>query len=229
MPREAQLRIPKESYGGFAKLLQLTPEQLHEFLAALRSTVPTFSTARFSARVADSVSFAADDVREMVDVLTSLHYIRAEMDLALEDFVDVVCDALADVEDDAIPKPNDGDWQGVRNRLTLVLGVETLGVVAKANVLWFQQDHSFADTQILTDLRPVFGPNPEEAPAAAMIVHQLRIEYIEGLARKEFFVAMNVADLQRLRATLDRAERKEESMRSLLKAASVPLLAEETE
>lgn len=229
MPGEARLRIPTEYYGGFAKLLRLTPEQFHEFLAALRSTAPTFSVARFSARAADRLPLAAVDVREMVDVLTSLHSIRADLGWTVPDFVDAVCDALAAVEDSALPKPDDGNWQGVRNRLTLALGVETLGVVAKANVLWFQQDHSFADTQILTDLRPVFGAKPEEAPAAAMIVHQLRIEYFEGLARKEFFVAMNVADLQRLRATLDRAERKEESMRSLLKAASVPLLEEEAE
>lgn len=87
-----------------------------------------------------------------------------------------------------------------------------------------EHEHVLCEPRVLTDLRPVFGKNEE--PAAGVIVHTMKIKYHEGAygPLKEFFVALNSEDIEELRDILDRATRKEESLRRLATEAGLRCL-----
>ncbi len=102
---------------------------------------------------------------------------------------------------------------------------QPLGIAAKGLDLWVAHEHTLHALRIVTDVRPVFKADLER-PGGAVIIHKLNLTYHDGDELREFFVAMDSADIRRLRTLLDRAERKAASLTSLLEASSVPLLGE---
>jgi len=64
----------------------------------------------------------------------------------------------------------------------------------------------------------------DEEPEASVIFHTLKITYREGRKTKEFFIAMDGADLETLSDVLSRAKKKEDSLRALTKSKGLKLL-----
>jgi hypothetical protein len=106
--------------------------------------------------------------------------------------------------------------------LTRLLKAEVVSTFGKADEIITDHAHVFQEARILTDVRPVFGDDPDELPSAAVIVGMLRIDFFgrrEGA--KSFFVALDQADLVKLRETVDRALRKTETMKQFLTSAGL--------
>ncbi|HET6386457.1 MAG TPA: hypothetical protein VFJ58_23945 [Armatimonadota bacterium] len=78
---------------------------------------------------------------------------------------------------------------------------------------------------MLSDVRHVFSH--DLAPVAAVIVHQLRIGYLEDVERKEFWVTLDTNDLDQLIATLDRARTKAEKLRATIATSGIHYLPPE--
>lgn len=101
----------------------------------------------------------------------------------------------------------------------------TLGVVAKAGNVLVDHERIFVDARILTDIRPIFHPDVSEAPNAAVVVHMLRITQRDILAkRKTLYFALDGNDLRSLRDLLDRAIKKEETLKKAMEPSQIKLL-----
>jgi hypothetical protein len=66
--------------------------------------------------------------------------------------------------------------------------------------------------------------SPDEEPYGAVIVHLLKLSYHEDGDHKEFFVALDDADLKHLKEVIERAERKAKTLRGKLKAGATMYL-----
>ncbi len=73
----------------------------------------------------------------------------------------------------------------------------------------------------MTDIRPIFGPDPENEPESAVIVHTLKISYHEGRQIKEFFLALDPEQVDELIGVLERASLKSESLKRMLAGTDV--------
>jgi len=87
-----------------------------------------------------------------------------------------------------------------------------------------EHEHVWHSARVLTDLRPVFGADPKQAPAAAVIIHNLKIAHQAGREIREFFVALDNQDLRKLQEVLERAVKKEASLSSVAEKAGLPWL-----
>jgi hypothetical protein len=149
----------------------------------------------------------------------------------LPEFVEDVSNILQAENQDRL-KPDGGDWEPFKGRLSRLLRFEQLlGITAKAYAVMSEHSHVYRNigTRVLTDIRPVFPNDLEEPLSAAVIVHTLKIAYLEGNTRKEFFVAMDNKDIHELRELLDRADKKAAKLRSILQATQLAYLDPEAD
>src|SRR5262249_11812011 len=120
---------------------------------------------------------------------------------------------------------NDDQWGEQKTFLTKILECEeSIGITAKALSVMLDHARVFGNARILTDFRPVFRSNPNKPPAAAVIVHTLKIEYREDHEMKEFFVALDSLDIARLEELIKRAKLKEVALNKSLSSSKIPVL-----
>ena len=105
-------------------------------------------------------------------------------------------------------------------RLASLLVLDSLNTTAlKAKELQLESERTFCEARIITDIRPVFGDNIDEAPTI-MIVHTLKIGF-HVPEHKDMYVALDAADIIGLKKTLGRAEEKANKLKTILDAAGI--------
>lgn len=120
------------------------------------------------------------------------------------------------------------DWTSFEHDLSDLLGSDaSLAIAAKAQEVRSEFGQTFCTARILTDIRPVFGTDPAAAPLACAVVHTLRLGYHENSKHKNLFVALSNSDLHVLRNLIDRALKKEGSLRNEIQSTSMRLLEPE--
>ena len=103
-------------------------------------------------------------------------------------------------------------------RLNRLFAISSIQVVAKAYDVLTEHGCTFSSARVLTDVRPVFGEDVEQAPGSAVIVHMLNIDH--G-AEENFVVALDITDIQKLIEILERAKKKAESLKSVIASTGV--------
>jgi hypothetical protein len=217
----ASLNIPETFRQGLSLIINLDETSAQEFIEALKHVLPAIYRKDVSARLAEKLSsIPPTDVREMVDALFGLSVGRSGSDVSVPQFVDDVLDTLSqDTEHKTI---TDENRAAIKQRLQELLDIDILRIGAKAFEVLFEHEHNLTAARILTDVRPVFGDNVAERPMAAIIVHNLRISYMDAGQRREFFVALDTSDIEKLMKTVERAKVKADSLKALLATTDVP-------
>jgi hypothetical protein len=167
---------------------------------------------------------AANHVKQpsnLLRVLISLSVTRAHADPPINEYVEDVLEAI----DESEPKLLAGKKKfHARQLLRRLLSFEPLNVAAKASHLLHEQANLLASSRILTDARPVYGPDPERKPTAVLINHTLQLSYVQDTDHKDFFVALNAKDIANLKKVLDRALAKADSLAAVFKSNNIKIV-----
>jgi hypothetical protein len=195
---------------------------MKELLAALSETAPSYNVKAVASAVASRAkSIPREDVSRMIRAVISLYSARAYSGSSINEFVDDICQAMEQSgrKELAIPKEKE---KLVSERVKKLLSFEAFDVASKAMGLQSEHEHVYCKGRIMTDARPVFGPNPETGPNAVVISHILRVAYHEGSETiREIYFAMDAEDLADLKALINRAELKAKSLKALLDSAKL--------
>ncbi len=105
----------------------------------------------------------------------------------------------------------------VAERLAKALSSPFLEVVAKGTHLGKFHQRFFFESEIVTDLRPVFGGDENLEPAIWLVSHVLKLTVLEDGTLKEIFVGLEPRDLDNLAAKIDRAYKKQDKLRRIFK------------
>jgi hypothetical protein len=161
--------------------------------------------------------------------LTSLYRTKdADGTTALETFIDRgVARALRKAaifpgEDAAV------QWARLRKFFIAALSLENVvGTAAKAGYVLTQHERIFVKARILTDVRPIFHSNVSEKPGSALIIHMLQMTQRDNQDPhkvEDLYFALDSNDISSLKALLDRALQKEETLRALMTESGVAVL-----
>ena len=212
------MKVPERHRVGLEELSRLPDESIGPLVSALRELpLKPFSRARLLEVIKKSIADVEDvKVEELVDALGALYMVLASTELTASELVPDVVDALS-VETALDPTQLDR----LALRLLELLSIDRLGLIAKASSLLSDYEHDLCQARIFTDIRPVFGESVDESPAAAVIVHTLRIKYHRGGQIEDFYVSMDSADLGVLKDLIERAESKTEAMKAVLHKADI--------
>lgn len=111
--------------------------------------------------------------------------------------------------------PDERENLGERVRALLVTDV--LSTTAVAVDLQTQNERNYQSARILTDLRPVFADDLDEAPTGGVIVETLQLQtWSRDGTVETIFVAMDEKDLTQLRVAVDRALKKTATLRRFM-------------
>lgn len=221
----ALLRIPEPYREGLGKIIKLSETSVNEFILAIKEIQPTLQHKDFVASLASKIkSINPNDLDEIVRTLIAFCKVRETRDVPVPEFAEDIVQAVGQFKDGAFKFTNDEGLTFKKN-LTKLLELEegSLGIIAKAQQVLTDHEHTFLDARIITDVRSVFGKQLDR-PAAAAIVHMLKIAYISGHEEKEFFVALDTGNIKKLRKLLDRADLKANGLKSAIKQAGLTCL-----
>jgi hypothetical protein len=196
-----ELKIPRSARLGLAVLRKMEDEALAPLLLEIgRSPGSTPVTQGITSR----------DAGHLMDAIRSMAQVQEYNEVPLAEFVSDVCEALREANELQLTEE-----PRFRERLATVLNVEGLKTAVKASVLSLEYERRYCTSRILTDARPVYGPNVSESPVAIMISHTLKIAYhAAGADVNEIYFALGSSDLEELRSVLNRAEEKAKSLKA---------------
>lgn len=213
-------RIPEPYRRGFAKIKKLSSADAKALVAALEKMPTSGGQKEKIARVSEQLpSLKREDVEDIVRTLFTLYMFRSDADTPLAEFVSELVGAMqaTGMESLALSEEEKVEFQ---DNITRLLSVNTLAIASKVEQLRLEFHKTFVDARIVTDIRPIFS-KPEERPMGAAITHTLKIEYHEEGEHKEFYIALDAEDIQKMKRILQRADSKASSLRSLLKAVNL--------
>lgn len=197
---------------------------MNRLITALREAPPALLLPGLANEVAKKSELKLPVTAEILKLLSTLDSVRTEENTPLDEFVDQVCIALKETKLKGL-QPEGNNWEDFKQNLSQALSMErSLGVTSKALSVMTRHARVFKDAQVLTDLRAVFQSDPTKSPAAAVVIHNLRITFFENERWKEFFVALDSNDLRQLQSVLSRALKKEESLKSVVNKAGLRCL-----
>jgi len=102
---------------------------------------------------------------------------------------------------------------------------DTVGVAAKAGPVMTEHERIFEDARILTDVRLIFHPDLSEKPSTAVVVHMLRLTTRDMLGHRQAqYFALDSNDIRFMQQLLDRAIKKEETLKQLMKSSTVEII-----
>lgn len=220
------LRIPEEYQDGFIVIRKLEEEQVQELISALEEQEPTLNRLDLRLRIGERITtIPLNELDKVMETLLSLYALRDDMGLSIPDFAEVISDTIEESDNEGLRFADDMERGRFDTNLVKLLGAESLDIAARATDLQYEHERTIHGiARVLTDMRPVFGINPEDPPRGAVIAHTLKISYHEGRDIKEFFVALDTDQLDELIGVLVRAGLKAESLKRFLGKTEVPYI-----
>lgn len=216
--------IPEKHRLAFLALLSYDADRLDALVATLEKASPTLFLRSIAQQVADRASIPPDEALQILRALTGLFSFKEHFEIPETELPGEILAALeADPQIDVPETKKDLLGGFLAKVLTLT---HTLGVTAKALSVASDFEHTYCSSRILTDMRPVFVPDTED-PAALVVIHNLKIAYHEGQDIREFFISLSEKELRELRNVVERAIRKESTLKSYARNTGLYLLEED--
>lgn len=219
------LRVPESQIGHIKKFLELPDETIERFLVALTDAGPQFNVDDLASEVAATVDIPHFLANGIVRVLASI-YLTLDFRTPIEEFVDQdVSFALKRAH--AFPAETaDTQWKRLRKFLIAALSLErSLGTAAKAGPVLTHHERIFSGARIMTDLRPIYHLDVSEKPDAAVIIHMLKITHRDNFGKhSDEYFALDGNDIAAMKELLERAEKKEKTLRSVMENSGLTIL-----
>jgi transcriptional regulator of NAD metabolism len=216
----ASLRIPESDYNGLAALLTLKDESRAELINALGEMPSSPTEDELVETISSKAKTIVPDIAALIaKVIISLSCGRIFLDSSIAEFAKAICEAMEESGVEALKLGDERDR--FEAFLVKILSFDSLSALMKAQTILHEYEHLWCNGRILTDLRPVFGSGSLDEVTGMGIVHNLRIRYHEAGDIKEIFVAMDSEELEELAEMVERAQTKEETLRSVLTKAGI--------
>jgi hypothetical protein len=105
----------------------------------------------------------------------------------------------------------------LRSRAAEILATPVYETTAVATDLQTQNARNYQSARIVTDVRPIFQEDVEAPPTGAVIVETLQIQtWTRDGGSELIFVSMDETDLKQLKATIDRALSKTDTLKKFI-------------
>lgn len=170
--------------------------------------------------LADKVAEAAEITHEQgLEIIYALLSFNVQLG-AWDEPSSAVAAGVAESEDLDLGDTDRANLGAILNEL---LDAHSLSTAAKAADLISEHEHVYGGIRIVTDLRPVFGDDPSALPEGVTLAATIKIDHYTGGRLDSLYIAADDEDLRSIRDSVDRALKKSETMRELMKENNLPL------
>lgn len=216
-----QLQIPHRFENSLVDFLSMSRDVRKIFMDAIQTAPIMLSQRKLAKHIAPKIEFDKNKIAGIVAMLASLY--RTMEDTPIDEFVDDVYDAAITLEKISTIEI---EWDDIKNDLKTALSSDhTFGVTSKAMDILGHYPNTYCSSRLITDIRPVFGQDTNECPPASMVVHTLRISsHQETQGTTDYYVSLDSQDLKELRRIIERALKKETTLKSVIKDTKMQYL-----
>ena len=216
------LSIPDEALPDLKQIADLEDESFDALLAVVGEVGATLTWSQMQQKVAEKVASShKSDGTLLLRPTFNLYRWKQKTGSSPQQVADAVIDSSLVSESEDF---SDERKEKLRERVALLLNLDkTLGVTAKAIDVMTEHERIFCTARIISDLRPVFAGKEDEA-SAAVIIHNLQIGFHHCGKHQEFYVALDTADIRKLKDCIARAEQKETALKTILSKSETPYL-----
>jgi hypothetical protein len=221
----ASLRIPSRYYKAINLLLRLNEEETLQLVKAINGTPPLITKKDVCSHIEQQLPHLNDDeLSQIIDFLISVNDFKVHSGLTNEEAVVQLSNALIDEE---LQLSDGKTLEEIHSRISVFLDAKgQINLISKIRSVYSEHEKIFVDSRILTDVRPVFDEDITLIPAA-LIVHTLKLDYIQDDEKKTFFVALDDEDIENLRQDLTRAEKKAKLIRNEIKSTRIKFVEQQ--
>jgi hypothetical protein len=219
MPSIANMSVPKQVIAVLSWLASLPHERLQAFIDQIPADRQIDSREELAAQLRvvlpDITPSQANDIISLVVSLLSLHFSHGWG-------TEVIAERVT--QDESLTADPD-KLAALRDWLISVMSNPVIVSLAKAEDIRQEYQRVFHLVRIFSDLRPVFGEQPAEAPVGALITHMLKLDYYTAQGHDEIHIALDDDDLEELELAVSRARMKSKSLAEFLKSAGIANLS----
>jgi hypothetical protein len=214
----AKFTIPEEDWEAFSTLFSLKPEKKKAFLEIIKDPANVPHADDFAKHFGSIIGKDHKEAQQAIEVLFKLYNLFDYTGDDAESIISTVIDSFKDISRKVKKGTSHTNLESFRAFLIELLSLhETLGVRAKAYRLMPQHQHTFRRSEIYSDIRAIFRRDkPDIKPAAAVIVHSLKIDYYEDYEEKAFYFGLSEKDLHQLMNTIERAIKKHDCLKTMI-------------
>ncbi len=216
-------RVPDDEVDSIAALFELSDSERAKLLDSLKEADSEFPPEHLIRSLSEQSGVDASVASGMLSVLTGLcgTFDRAAPDKDLESFIRDDVALAFDLTGDQRISPKGDKWNSMRAFLGDALTIDSLVVTAKAGALIFGHERILLGARLFTDIRPVFSREPSSPPRAAMLVHSLRIDYLENDEQRHTYFALDTGDLDRIKKVVERGVIKGRALGEVLERSGI--------
>ncbi len=200
----ANFQIPESDIKKIEKLAKLIEEHTEEKLLKCLSEAPIGCWGSDLAQLIKKnigIEFkAAKDIVELLFTITSnRRFFEKGIDSFIEDLLFVVKESNPELANDT----------KLESFIKKILLSKNIQITTKAIELEGDREKLLSNTRIITDIRPIFDDENSDSIEKNIILHNLRIRYMDADGNHEIYFAVDRRDLQNLKEQIIRAEHKE--------------------
>lgn len=205
----AKFQITSTLQPGFKSILELTEEEVNNLIESCASTPIGASPVTFSKQLRklthiSGINSIARTLFALVGILTIEN--SSDEELALD-----LADSYNASLDDGLKEDK---LEELKTKLiSLFSALTTQKLTFKAHSLLTNNDKSYTDAQILSDIRLIFEDDLHTSKRNAVIVHQLKLDFKSDENKKNFFISLDTLDLMKLKSQIERALEKDRLIR----------------
>jgi hypothetical protein len=215
----SNLRVPVRQRAALKFLVDLDENDFERLVQALDGDPPPTTRTELDERVRAALGAAAnDEVVFLMNAALSISALRASATLDAAEIAREVSesDDLRDIPIERRPL--------LAKRIATLLSVASLTEIAKAANLITENPQVLTQARIISDIRPIFPDDPTQPPAAAVVIHTLEITSYNGADSASSYFALDDADLDALKSSVERAIAKSSALDETLAKAGLTRL-----
>ena len=191
--------IPQQVVPALKKLAGASAEDFEGLLQAVAALQVHIKPEKITASLGEHNVHGLSDI---VRALTALSFSRFQAEVPRDEFVAGI------IESSALPT----DKRAIlAERLKALLDIEVFRLSARAFAIQHEYEKVLRSARIVSDIRPVFTDSATDMEGL-MIVHNLKLSYMDSGHYKEAVFAMDDEDVAMLKRVLERAETKSKTM-----------------
>lgn len=176
--------------------------------------------SRSVARKAKSV--ARKDIYDIIAFVAELGLATEDENPSLDELAEDVCHICEEGDIDGL-KFKIENKPIFKKRLVELLRLKSIYQSAKAYDLLLEHDNLLGSASILTDIRPIVDDRTTQNPEAVIIDYMLHLHYFHAHEKqhRDFYVALDETDIESLKLVIDKAEKRAEILKEILKKAKL--------
>ncbi len=211
---------PQSDRKAILALAQLSEESFSALRTAMLSAQKTSDRAELAAEIAaTATTIDPKVVLSVFKCLFNMESVRADKSTGITDFVVNVVEGTIVADSPAF---SESEGRTAAERITQLLVADgPVSFVAKVQDIMTDHQRVFCSCRVLTDIRPVFLEDVAVHPKEVVIIHTLKITYHENGDHKEYYIALDNADVDKMINALERAASKGKTITALLATAKI--------